>query len=298
LRSYSLSDGPSTDHYRVSIKQELNGMGSTYVHKHVRVGDVLDVSAPRGNFTLQPSERPIVLLSAGVGATPVLSMLHALAAEKSTREVWWLYGARSRKDHPFAQEARDLVQALRRSRSRTVYSRPGPEDRLGFDFDATGRLGVPVLEELGVPRDADFYLCGPAAFLHDLGAGLAAWGVGATHIHKEIFGPQESMTPGISAGPARPVHAPVGLAGQGPQVSFARSGLILRWDAKYQNLLELAEACDVPVRWSCRTGVCHNCESGLISGAVSYQPDPLDPPAVGNVLICCSQPQEDVVIDL
>jgi ferredoxin-NADP reductase/ferredoxin len=298
LRSYSLSDAPSTDHYRVSIKQELNGVGSTYVHQYVRVGDVLDVSAPRGNFTLQPSDRPILLLSAGVGATPVLSMLHSLAAEKSTRQVWWLYGARSRKDHPFAQESRGLMQALPRSRSRTLYSRPGPEDRLGFDFDATGRLGVPVLEERGVPRDADFYLCGPTAFLHDLGAALAAWGVATKHIRKEIFGPGESMTPGISAEPARPVHEPVGLAGRGPQVSFARSGLIVRWDAKYHDLLELAEACDVAVRWSCRTGVCHNCESGLISGAVSYQPDPLDPPAAGNVLICCSQPQEDVVIDL
>jgi ferredoxin-NADP reductase/MOSC domain-containing protein YiiM len=298
LRSYSLSDAPSTDHYRVSIKQESNGVGSTYVHKYVRVGDVLDVSAPRGNFTLQPSERPIVLLSAGVGATPVLSMLHSLAAEKSTRQVWWLYGAGSRKDHLFAQESRDLVQALPRSRCRILYSRPGPEDRLGFDFDATGRLGVPVLEELGVPPDADFYLCGPTAFLHDLGAGLAAWGVATNRIRKEIFGPGQSMTPGISAEPSRPVHEPVGLAGQGPHVAFARSGLMVRWDAKYQNMLELAEACDVPVRWSCRTGVCHNCESGLISGAVSYQPDPLDPPAAGNVLICCSRPQEDVVIDL
>src|SRR5262249_30405955 len=136
LRSYSLSGAPSTDHYRVSIKQELNGMGSTYVHKHVRVGDVLDGRAPNGNFTLDPSERPIVLLSAGVGATPVLSMLHSLAAERSTRQVWWLYGARSRKDHPFAQESRDLVQALPRSRRRVLYSRPGPEDRLGFHFDA------------------------------------------------------------------------------------------------------------------------------------------------------------------
>ena len=299
LRSYSLSDAPSTDHYRVSIKQELNGAGSTYVHRHVGVGDVLDVSAPRGNFTLQPGEEPIVLLSAGVGATPVLSMLHALAAEKSTRQVWWLYGARSRKDHPFAQESHDLVRALPQSRSRIWYSRPGPEDREGVDFDATGHLGAPALETLGVPHDADFYLCGPTAFLHDLGTGLAAWGVVTNRIHKEIFGPGESMTPGIPAGLARrPVHEPVGLSGQGPQVSFARSGLIVRWDAKYQNLLELAEACDVSVRWSCRTGVCHNCESGLISGAVTYQPDPLDPPAAGNVLICCSQPQEDVVIDL
>src|SRR5262249_18324092 len=161
-----------------------------------------------------------------------------------------------------------------------------------------GRLEVPVLEELGVPRDADFYLCGPMAFLHDLGAGLGAWGVAADRIHNEFFGPGESMTPGISAEPARPVHEPVGLAGQGPQVSFPRSGLIVRWDTKCETLLELGEACDVPGRWSCRTGVCHNCESGLFSGGVSYQPGPLDPPAAGHVLICCSQPQEDVVIDL
>ncbi|HEY7163492.1 MAG TPA: MOSC and FAD-binding oxidoreductase domain-containing protein [Candidatus Binatia bacterium] len=298
LRSYSLSDAPSADHYRVSIKQELNGLGSTYLHKHVKVGDVLDVSAPRGSFTLQSGERPVVLLSAGVGATPVLAMLHALAAEKSTRQIWWLYGARSRSDHPFAQESCDLVQALSHSRSRILYSRPGPEDRLGLEFDATGHLGIPVLAELAVPRDADFYLCGPAGFLRDLRAGLSAWGIAAGHVHLEIFGPGESLTPGIAAATARPVHAPAGAAGQGPQVSFARSGLTVRWDTKYQSLLELAEACDVPVRWSCRTGVCHNCQSGLISGAVSYRPEPLDQPAAGDLLICCSQPQEDVVIDL
>ena len=298
LRSYSLSDAPSADHYRVSIKQEINGVASTYVHKYVKVGDVLDVSAPRGSFTLQSGDRPIVLLSAGVGATPVLSMLHALAAEKSTRQVWWLFGARNGSDHPFAQESRDLVQLLPHWRSRILYSRPGSDDRLGFDFDATGRLAIPVLDELGVSRDADFYLCGPTAFLDDLSAGLAAWGVAANRVHKEIFGPGKSMTPGISAKPARPVHAPAGPAGDGPQVSFARSGLTVRWDEKYQNLLEFAEACDVPVRWSCRTGVCHNCESGLISGSVKYDPEPLEPPAAGNVLICCSRPREDTVIDI
>ena len=298
LRSYSLSDTPSADQYRVSIKQELNGVASTYVHNQVKVGDVLDVSAPRGSFTLRPGDRPVVLLSAGVGATPVLAMLHALAAGASPRQVWWLYGARNRDDHPFAQEARGLVHALPHSRSRILYSRPGPDDRLGLEFNATGRLGIPVLDELGVPRDADFYLCGPSAFLQDLSAGLAAWSVAGDRVHREIFGPGESMTPGVTDAPVRPVHAPAGSAGEGPQVSFARSGLTVRWDEKYQSLLELAEACDVPVRWSCRTGVCHNCESGLVSGAVSYRPDPLDPPAAGDLLICCSQPQEDVVIDL
>jgi ferredoxin-NADP reductase/MOSC domain-containing protein YiiM len=298
LRSYSLSDTPSADHYRVSIKQELNGVASTYVHSHVKVGDVLDVSAPRGVFTLRAGDRPIVLLSAGVGATPVLAMLHALAAAASRRQVWWLYGARNLDEHPFAQESRGLVQALPHTRSRIMYSRPGPEDRLGLDFDATGHLGIPVLDELGVPRDADFYLCGPSAFLQDLSAALGAWGVATERVHMEIFGPGESMTPGVSDAAVRPVHAPAGPAGLGPQVSFARSNLTVRWDEKYQSLLELAEACDVPVRWSCRTGVCHNCESGLVSGAVTYRPDPLDPPAAGDLLICCSQPQEDVVIDL
>jgi ferredoxin-NADP reductase/MOSC domain-containing protein YiiM len=298
LRSYSLSDTPSADHYRVSIKQEFNGVASAYLHTLVRVGDVLDVSAPRGSFTLRSDDRPIVLLSAGVGATPVLAMLHALAAEASPRQVWWLHGARSRDDHSFAQESRGLVQALPHSHSRILYSRPGPDDRLGLEFDATGRLGIPVLDQLGVPRDADFYLCGPSAFLKDLISGLTAWGVATDRVHMEIFGPGESMTPGVSAAPVRPAHAPAGSAGEGPQVSFARSGVTVRWDAKFQNLLELAEACDVRVRWSCRTGVCHNCESELISGAVSYRPDPLDPPAAGDLLICCSQPQEDVVIDL
>ena len=299
LRSYSLSDVPGADHYRVSVKQELNGVASTYVHSHVRVGDVLDVSAPRGSFTLQPGDRPVVLLSAGVGATPVLAMLHALAASASPRQVWWLYGARDGDDQPFAEETRRLVRALPNGRSRILYSRPRPDDRPGIGFDATGRLGIPVLDELGVPRDADFYLCGPSAFLHDLGAALTTWGVAADRLHREIFGPGESVTPGIAAAPAHVPHAPAGDAGMGPQVSFARSGLNVRWDEKYQSVLELAEACDIPVKWSCRTGVCHTCQSGLISGAVRYRPDPLDPPAAGDVLICCCQPADtDVVIDL
>ena len=127
---------------------------------------------------------------------------------------------------------------------------------------------------------------------------LAAWSVPRAHIYTEVFGSGESSMPGIVNFHHRLPHSPSGAMGTGPLVSFARSNLSIHWDPKYRSLLELAEACDVPVRWSCRTGVCHNCKSGLISGAVGYDPEPLDPPEAGSVLICCSRPAGDLVIDL
>jgi ferredoxin-NADP reductase/MOSC domain-containing protein YiiM len=298
LRNYSLSDLPSADHYRVSIKLEVNGAASTYLHNHVRAGDLLDVAAPRGSFTLQPGDNQVVLLSAGVGATPVLAMLHSLAAEISPRQVWWLFGARNGKDHPFAEESRNLVKALPHGKRFIVYSSPDPQDRPGLDFDASGRITVEVFEKLGVLRDADFYLCGPASFLRDLSDGLVAWGVSSDRVRTEIFGQVKSMTPGVVDPSHASPHPPTGPVGSGPQVSFARSGLHVRWNSKFSSFLEFAEACDVPVRWACRTGVCHTCESGLITGSVNYQPDPLEPPAQGNLLICCCQPVGDVVVDL
>ena len=299
LRNYSLSDLPSADHYRVSVKLEEHGVASGYIHHDLRLGDVLDVSAPRGTFTLGNGNGPVVLLGAGVGATPLLAMLHALAAEPSKREVWWLYGARNREDHPFFQESHQLLKSLEHGRSHICYSRPGPQDHLGSDFDAAGHLDIAAIEQLGIPRDSDFYVCGPTTFLHDLKAALLAWGINAKRVHEEIFGSEGSITPGVvsSAVTATP-HEPAGAPGTGPRVSFARSGIDVNWDAKYQSVLELAEACDVPVRWSCRTGVCHTCETAMISGTVSYNPEPLQPPADGNVLICCCRPNKDLVLDL
>ena len=297
LRSYSLSNPPGSGHYRVTIKQEENGLASTYLRTRIKPGSNLEVSAPRGSFTLRSGTEPVVLLSAGVGVTPVLAMLHALAAGKSSRPVWWLYGARNREEHPFREESRALLQQLQHGHSYVQYSRPGPADRRGVDFDAAGHLAVSAFDQIGVPREGQFYLCGPAAFLRELTAGLAAWGVAADHIHTEIFGTLDSITPGMKAEMHSP-HLPAEPAGFGPQVSFARSGLTLPWNAKYQSLLELAEACDVPVRWSCRTGVCHTCETALIGGDVEYDPEPLDPPAQGDALICCSRPRCEVILDL
>jgi ferredoxin-NADP reductase/MOSC domain-containing protein YiiM len=298
LRSYSLSGPPDAGRYRISVKQEPHGVASTYVSTQLRTGDVLDVSEPRGTFTLRSGDRPVVLLSVGVGVTPVLAMLHALAAQVSMRPVWWIFGARNSGEHPFVRETRDLLTKLPNARSHVQYSQPDPTDQLGSDFDATGRLTVNVLETLGVPLESDFYLCGPPAFLADFTTGLADRGVAPDLIHTEAFGSGKSITPGVTGGSHRAPHAPDGPIGKGPSISFARTGLTVAWDTKFQSLLELAEACDVPVRWSCRTGVCHMCESGLISGSVNYDPEPLDAPAVGNLLICCSRPQEDTVIDL
>ena len=297
-RSYSLSGEPSAEHYRVSVKREAHGAASAYVDDALQVGAVIDASAARGSFTLKPGDRPVALVSAGIGVTPVLAMLHALAAAASTREIWWLYGARNGREHPFVQETRGLLKALARCHSNIRYSSPDAEDRPNVDFDAPGRLNMQALQQLGVPREADFYICGPSTFMHDLTVGLAAWGVAADRIHTEIFGSQPPITPGVAGSPRRPPHLPGGPIGGGPLVSFARTGLNVPWGATFQSLLELAEACDVPTRWSCRTGVCHTCETSLVAGAVKYRPDPIDMPADGNVLICCSQPAGDVVIDL
>jgi ferredoxin-NADP reductase/MOSC domain-containing protein YiiM len=299
LRSYSMSGPPRAGTWRVSVKRST-GVGSRYFHDSLQVGDVLQVSAPRGSFTLSPGNDPVILLSAGIGATPVLAMLHALAASGagSTREIWWCYAARNGTEHPFAAEVRALLSSLPNSHALIVYSRPGEADRLGQDYDASGHLDLSFLRRLQAPRKADFYLCGPIAFLSGLTAELKSWGVPASSIHSEKFGAESSITPGIAATASLPAHPPSGEAGTGPAVSFTRSGLTVPWNSNYGSLLEFAEACDVPVRWSCRTGVCHMCESGLIDGRIGYAPEPLDRPAEGNILICCSSPLTAIELDL
>jgi ferredoxin-NADP reductase/MOSC domain-containing protein YiiM len=296
LRSYSLSNLAAGDHFRISVKKESKGIGSSFLNSHVHEGDVLDVSAPRGSFTLRLGDNPVVLISAGVGATPVMSMLHALASEKSQRQVWWIHGARNRVEHLFAEESRLLLKQLSHGRSYVVYSKPAATDRPEIDFDTTGHIDANLLQRIGVIPASDFYLCGPPLFLESMRNGLQKWGVFAENVHTEIFGALESMTPGMARVDHTP-HVPQGPLGLGPSVSFARSGITTGWDSKYQSLLELAEACDVPVRWSCRTGVCHNCMTGLIGGSTNYNPEPLERPAPGNVLLCCAQPDKDVVLD-
>ncbi|HEX4009517.1 MAG TPA: MOSC and FAD-binding oxidoreductase domain-containing protein [Solirubrobacteraceae bacterium] len=298
LRNYSLSGPPGAGYYRVTVKRERGGAASAYLCTRLAVGDQLDVAAPRGTFILDQTHAPVLLISAGIGATPVLAMLQALAQEHSERAIWWLHGARDGREHSFAAEARALLASLPDVHVHVSYSHPSRNDVEGRDFDSAGRLTASLLAELKPPLDAESYLCGPTGFMDEISAGLAALGVDASHIHTEPFGPAASQTPGIAATPARAPHPPTGEPGDGPTIAFARSDLTIPWNSDYGTLLELAESCDVPVRWSCRTGVCQTCETTLIAGNVDYSPDPVEPPAGGSVFICCSQPRDDIVLDL
>ncbi len=298
VRSYSLSGSPGDANYRIGVKVEPRGAAGQFIRADVRVGDQLEVAAPRGLFVLDDSERPVVLASAGVGVTPMLAMVHALHDSRSTRDIWWLHGARNRSEHAFAEETDALLDDLAHVHRHIWYSRPSPTDRAGTDYDAVGRLTPEALEAAGVPIEGVYYLCGPTAFMDALREGLAALGVAAERVHTEIFGAEGSITPGVVAGPMRAPHQPEGAPGSGPLISFVRTGLNVRWGERRTSILELAEACDVPVRWSCRTGVCHTCETGLLDGTVDYSPEPLEAPADGNVLVCCSQPNTDLTIDL
>ena len=296
IRNYSLSNWAGAGNYRISVKRETHGAASTYIHSHLKAGDILEVAAPRGAFFLTDAETPVILMSAGVGVTPVLSMLHTLAATESPRQVWWLHAARDQTQQPFAVESGALLNQLSDSHIRVFYSRPEPADQLPA-YAEHGRLSAAVIARLGLPRTSDVYLCGPTSFMDDVSAGLVEAGFEHAQIHTEIFGATAALTPGIAAA-AVPPHLPVGPPGPGPQVQFARSGITAPLGPPATSLLEFAEACDVPAQWACRTGVCHNCETALISGTVDYTLEPLEQPAPGNILLCCSQPAEPLVIDL
>jgi ferredoxin-NADP reductase/MOSC domain-containing protein YiiM len=292
IRSYSLSSARAG--YRISVKREPNGAGSGYMHEHVRAGDEIEVAAPRGDFVLRPGERPVVLISGGVGATPVLAMLHALADARDEREVWWIHGARSAAEQAFGAEVDALLGSLPNAHRIVSFTRPSEHDT---GFDMRGRISIATLDDAAVPLDADYYICGPDGFMRDISAGLTARGVAPERLAVETFGAVAAVAPGVLGSRPAP-HAPSGPPGDGPAITFSRSNLSVRWDSSHANLLELAEACDVPVGFGCRNGVCHYCETGLLTGEVDYGTEPLEPPEPGRVLLCCTQPRTELTLEL
>ncbi len=291
VRNYSLSSTPAAGSYRISVKHEPHGVASSYLTTKLRPGAVLDAAAPRGDFVLDEGTGPVLLVSAGIGMTPVLSMLHELAARGSDREVWWIHGARRPQEHPLAAEAHALLASLPHAREHVFYSAATPER-------SPGRLTKDTLVALGIPAGATAFVCGPASFMVDMQHALAAAGVDPARIHTELFGALPAITPGLTGPAGRAPHPPPGPPGTGPLVTFARSGVSAPFAAGRRSVLELADACDVPARWSCRTGVCHTCTTPLLAGDVTYSPAPLEAPADGRVLICCARPGTDIVLDM
>jgi ferredoxin-NADP reductase len=251
---------------------------------------IVESAAPRGDFYLVDDRDPVILVSAGVGVTPVMAMAHALATAKSPREIWWLHTTQSAATYAFAAEVTALLDALPDAHQHVFYTRSD---------DRPSRLDRRSVAALGLPTDATAYLCGPVAFMDDIREALAEAGLDPTHIHTELFGALPPINPGVvgTAAPTRP-HLPEGQPGTGPRITFARSGLGVNWSPRFHTLLELAEACDVPTRYSCRSGVCHTCATAVIEGRTDYREPPLDEPTDGTVLLCTATPHTDLVLDL
>jgi ferredoxin-NADP reductase/MOSC domain-containing protein YiiM len=297
VRSYSLSSAPDAGTYRISVKQEPRGTASSYLNRSLRPGATLDVAAPRGDFVLDDGAGPVLLISAGIGVTPVLSMLNQLAASHSERDIWWLHGARGPDEHPFAAEAHTLLASLPHAREHVFYSAATPPERHRVQV-ASGRLTKEAMARLAIPASASAYVCGPASFMADMRDALTALGVDPAAIRTELFETLPSINPGLTAQNSRPPHQPPGPRRSGPLVSFARSGITTPFDSDQRSVLDLADVCDVPTRWSCRTGVCHTCVTPLLSGDITYAPAPLERPPDGQVLICCARPGTDIVLDM
>jgi ferredoxin-NADP reductase len=227
----------------------------------------------------------------------VLAMLHQLADGRSERDIFWLHGARGPREHPFAAEAHALLGSLPHAREHVFYSTATPAERHRVHA-AAGRITKEALAKLAIPASASAYVCGPTSFMADMREALTAVGVDPARVHTELFGALSSINPGLVGQTRRPPHQPAGPAGTGPLVTFARSGVSAPFGNDGTSVLDLADACDVPTRWSCRTGVCHTCITPLLSGAISYSPDPLEPPADGQVLICSARPATDIVLDM
>jgi ferredoxin-NADP reductase/MOSC domain-containing protein YiiM len=297
VRTYSLSSDPHSTTYRISVKREPYGRVSGYLQDRLQPGTSIEAASARGEFVLESGTGAVLLISAGIGVTPVLAMLHALADEASRRDIWWLHAARRPRDQALGAEAHRLLTMLPRAHERVFYSAPGDGELLGPEAIG-GRMTVDRLTELGIPTGAMAYVCGPPAFMEDVRRALGTLGIEPDRVRTELFGALPSTTPGIVNQRRVAPHPPPGERGAGPLVTFARSGLSVPFGGSWANLLDFADACDVPTRWSCRTGVCHTCETPVLAGEVRYRPDPLEPPTRGCVLVCCSHPTTDVVLDL
>ena len=302
VRCYSLSDGPThTDYYRVTIKKEKAppdrldlppGVASSYFCDVVKEGDILNVKAPTGHFFLDMNKpNPIVLISGGVGVTPMLSMANAVAASGSKREVWFFFGARSRAEHILKDEIQQLADNHDNIKVHVCYSRPGKEDVLGRDYHHAGRVSVELFKELLPSNNYEYFLCGNGAFMKTITDGLETWGVPEKDVHFEAFGPAT-----VKKKVAPPTASETSFLSK-LSVTFSRSGKTCGWDPNAANLLEFAQAQGARIDSGCCAGSCGSCVVAIKSGAVDYVKEPDSPPEKGSCLTCICKPKTDLVLD-
>ena len=305
IRTYSLSSAPSDGFYRISVKRE--GLISSHLHEQINVGDVLEARAPQGHFTVEPLEhRPLVLLAAGVGITPLLSMLREVVYQglrtRRIRPTLLLQSSRSLADQPFRKELDRLLETAGDSvRVLRLLSQPEAELHEGEDFDLSGRIDAQVLRNVLDAEDfdqLDFVLCGPGGFTQGLYDTLRELDVRDAQIHAETFGPSTLKR---QADPDAIVIEQPPAATTSVPVVFERSAKEARWQPDGGSLLELAESRGLRPEFSCRGGSCGTCKTRLVSGAVNYPQVPADVPEAGHVLICCAVPAQSpqpLILDL
>ncbi|GAB7528285.1 2Fe-2S iron-sulfur cluster-binding protein [Pseudomonas sp. 3A(2025)] len=310
LRHYSLSaDAGDLSRVRISVKREPApvdrpelpaGQGSGYLHDHVQVGDTLDIAGPAGDFVLdEDSPQPVVLLSAGVGITPMLSMLHRLSRD-SARPVYFIHACEHGAVHAFREEV--LALASRRSGIDVhfCYRTPDAEDHASGAFHSQGLISRETLQALLPLDDYDVYLCGPKPFMQANWRLLRSLGIAKERIHYEFFGPaslleEEQNAPAPAAPAPKP---PAHVSADALSVEFLPSGTRVVWNEHCESLLELAELAGLTPAFNCRAGLCNTCQVPLREGSVEYFETPLDTPEDGHILLCCTRPTTAVTIDL
>jgi ferredoxin-NADP reductase len=301
LRSYTLSHKPDPTGYRVTVKKELGtdrsppGLGSSYFHEQVRVGTRLWMSAPRGEFHLDPGEAgPVALISAGVGMTPMISMLEAIVASDVERPVWFIHGARNGREHAMGALVRRLAREHPNVHAHVCYSRPTDSDRQGRDYDTVGRVDGALLQRLLPHQDLEICLCGPDQFVDGLRDALLDWGVDTQRVRCEHFGAASPPHEIVAHDPDKAEAA----WERSVQVYFKRSGVVARWEPGTASLLDLAEAQGLVPDSACRAGFCQICSQRLVQGEVAYAKTPTVIPEPGFILPCCTRPISDVVVAL
>ena len=304
IRTYSLSDRPGLDYYRLTVKREPTpadqpdappGRSSNHFHDRIKRGTRLRIRPPRGKFHLDPTERsPVALVSAGVGLTPMISMLNAIVEAGAERPAWFIHGARNGAEHAMGAHVRRLAAENDFVHCHVRYSRPRDGDTIGQDYDSEGHLDAPLMVQLLPDEPVDYYLCGPTPFLKSVFNGLRDNGVAEERIHYEFFGPASALRED-DVGGAQPTAAEPSA---GFAVSFKRSGVSGTWDPAFGTLLDMAERLGLNPPYSCRSGICQTCLCSIESGEAEYLEEPLDPPDDGSVLICSAKPASDIVIDI